>query len=336
MCELGVDVQFYTINQIKSYEELQDIPAKYLNSIVTSINRVNSPSVQIHAPVVKIYHQFALDMFPGKGEHIGFPFFELDTFNQLEQTHLKSVDKMFVASNWAKQVMSKYYNESQIHVIPLGVDSTIFKPTHNHNKTTTFTCIGKWEKRKNQAAIIAAFNSAFTLDDNVTLWLCCDNPCYPPINEDFKNLVRSTKLANKIQLIPRRQTQNEVAEIIKLSSCGVFPSRAEGWNLELLEFMSMGKPVITTNYSAHTEFCNSSNSYLIEPQSMELAEDGIWFNKQGSWMEWTESNQQSLIELMKNVHLTNQAGLVYNDAGVKTAEQFSWKQTALKILENLS
>ena len=45
--------------------------------------------------------------------------------------------------------------------------------------------------------------------------------------------------------------------------CGVFPSRAEGRNLELLEMMSAGKHVITTDYSAHTEFCTKDNAGLV-------------------------------------------------------------------------
>ena len=34
--------------------------------------------------------------------------------------------------------------------------------------------------------------------------------------------------------------------------CGVFPARSEGWNLGLVEMLSMGRHVIATDYSAHT------------------------------------------------------------------------------------
>ena len=58
---------------------------------------------------------------------------------------------------------------------------------------------------------------------------------------------------------------------------GIFPSRAEGWNLEILELMSCGKHIITTNYSAHTEFCNKENALLVDIDELETAYDGKWF-----------------------------------------------------------
>ena len=67
------------------------------------------------------------------------------------------------------------------------------------------------------------------------------------------------------------------------ADCGVFPAKAEGWNLDLLEMMSCGKSTIATNYSGHTEFCNKENCYLVDLPEMETAEDGKWFRGQGEW-----------------------------------------------------
>ena len=63
------------------------------------------------------------------------------------------------------------------------------------------------------------------------------------------------------------------------TDCGIFPSRAEGWNLELLEMLACIKSVITTHYSAHTEFCDDVNSDLVEIKETELAYDGKWFQE---------------------------------------------------------
>ena len=38
--------------------------------------------------------------------------------------------------------------------------------------------------------------------------------------------------------------------------------------------MSMNKPVIATNYSAHTEFCDKNNCYLIEVNEKDSAGQG--------------------------------------------------------------
>ena len=63
--------------------------------------------------------------------------------------------------------------------------------------------------------------------------------------------------------MPRVATQHHVAALLADCDCGVFPSRAEGWNLGLLECMSVGLNVIATNYSAHTEFVEPANCRLV-------------------------------------------------------------------------
>ena len=83
---------------------------------------------------------------------------------------------------------------------------------------------------------------------------------------------------SRIRILPRLNTHEDVAVIMSQADVGVFPSRAEGWNLEALEMLSMGKHLIITDYSAHTEFCNKDNSRLIQIDEMEDAHDGIWFH----------------------------------------------------------
>lgn len=46
--------------------------------------------------------------------------------------------------------------------------------------------------------------------------------------------------------------------------CFVIPSRGEGWGRPHIEAMSMGLPVIATNWSGNLEFMKPWNSYLIK------------------------------------------------------------------------
>jgi len=118
------------------------------------------------------------------------------------------------------------------------------------------------------------------------------------------------------------------------TDCGVFPARGEGWNLELLEMMSCGKSVIATNYSAHTEFCNEENCFLVEIDEKEDANDGFWFRGQGQWASIQEKQIDSLAEHMRNVHEKKKKDdLNINQAGIDTAKQFSWTNSAQKIIE---
>ena len=147
----------------------------------------------------------------------------------------------------------------------------------------------------------------------------------------------SSRLGDKTFIIPRQQSQKDVYNIMRETDCGVFPARAEGWNLELLEMMACGKHVIATNYSAHTEFCYEKNCLLVETKEKEEAFDGKWFKGQGSWAKISESEIESISKHMQLIHKSKQNNtLGVNQAGLNTAKKYSWKNTSQEIINALS
>lgn len=301
---------------------------------------INSKFIDFDAPCIKIWHQHDMTQFAGKGIRIGFPFFELDTFSSLEQHHLNSLDAIFVTSEWAKEVCIKNLaiNADKIFVVPLGVDNSLFKPCEKqHSEKTIFFNCGKWEIRKGHDIIFQLFNDAFDNNDNVELWMMNHNPFLSQDEQEkWHSLYLNSKLGHKIKLLPRAKTQAEVYNIMSKIHCGIFPSRAEGWNLELLELMSCGKQVIATNYSAHTEFCNHDNCHLIDISETEKAFDGKWFFGNGNWAKITDKSKRQAIEHMQNIHSKNQnQTLEINEAGIKTSDQFSWKNSARKMVQHV-
>lgn len=299
----------------------------------------NSKKPDFYAPCIRIWHQHDMSQFVGNNIKIGFPIFELDNFNEIELHHLNSLDRIFVCSEWARQVIIDRVNISpdKVNVIPLGVDSNIFKKKEvdiqDSNDTIFFNC-GKWEVRKGHDIISEAFCKAFTEKDNVQLWMMCQNPFNSPSEESrWKDRYKSCPLSSKIRLLDRVETQDEVYNIMSSTTCGVFPARAEGWNLELLEMMACNKPVITTNYSAHTEFCTEDNSFLVPIDEEEMAYDGKWFNGEvGKWARLGDRQVSKLAEHMKFVH---ENSIKTNPQGVETAKSYSWRNSAKKIREVL-
>ena len=283
-------------------------------------------------PCLRIWHQHDLSQFIGRGKHVGFPIFELDTFNKIELHHLRSVDELFVCSNWAKNVIKENKIDVPVQVIPLGVDASIFKPVEptQQEKTIFFNC-GKWEVRKGHDILIKAFKQAFDATDNVELWMMCQNPFNSPQEEnEWESLYNDPK----IKIIPRVETQEQVYNIMQKVDCGVFPSRGEGWNLEALELLSCGKHIIVTDYSAHTEFCTKDNANLVTIKEKELAFDNKWFHGQGSWAKIGEPQIEQTANYMKDFHINNKRSEI-NQRGIETALEFSWDNTARKILENV-
>lgn len=283
------------------------------------------------APSLLIWHQFDMAKHIGKGERIGFPIFELDSFTKRELWHLSSLDRVLVCSDWAKKVVEDHCNVKKTQVVPLGVNTNIFKPVSKNRKDgkTVFLNIGKWEIRKGHDILLSAFQKAFKGKDDVELWMMNHNPF---LNEQqTKQWLKPYVEDGRVKILGRVESHQEVATIMNEADFGIFPSRAEGWNLEALEMLACGKKIGITNYSAHTQFCNKSNSYLIEPKGLEPAWDGIWFD--GMSGNWANVSIDSVADCLYNMY---RDGPVLNERGILTAKQFTWENSAKELYGELN
>jgi glycosyltransferase involved in cell wall biosynthesis len=330
LLSLGHDIHLFPIGnpQVQSQEDK--------NIVVELINAANN-NYSKNNPCLKIWHQFDLASRIGSAKYGSLVFFEVDTMNNIEINSMNNTDCVFVASKWAQQVLESNHIHTKIVVSPLAVDTSVFKPILDTNKTDStyrFINIGKWEIRKGHDFLIEAFDAAFTEKDDVELWMMNHNPF---LNEDqnrtWYNLYSSSKLKDKIKFIPRVDQHKDVAKIISQTDCGIFPARAEGWNNEILEVMAMNKPVITTNYSAHTEYCTNENSFLINIDKLCVAKDDHFFKHSiGKWANLGYNQMEQTIEHMRYVYTNN---IRTNQSGLEIAQKYTWDNTANIIAKEL-
>lgn len=315
-----IPVALFPLNKFQQYE----VYPKYQSYVARAIK--NAEYFDCNSPSIRIWHQFCLDEFVSK-RRIGFPIFELDTFTKLELHHLKSCDEIFIPSKWAQSVLEKYNIKSQ--VVPLGVDTEIFTPKHIDKDNTVFGLFGKWEIRKSMDLIPELFLKAFPNEKDVELWVMTTNPHLTEA-EDLQWKKLYTKLGSRVKFIPYQRYLEDVASVYHAIDCGICISKAEGWNLPLLELMSCGKKNIVTNYSGHTEFANSDNSYLVEIDNLEVAYDGKWFFGQGNWAELGKKQEEQIIHYMRTVYKSEKS---INNHCVETGLKFNWKNSARILWE---
>ena len=300
----------------------------------------------LEAPTVTLAQHAAPDLLyrVGRGPHCPFIIFELDTFEPDDLYRLGGADRVLTCSRWGSEVLAKNgLPAERLRVVPLGVDSGLF--THppaakpRPDDETLFFGTGKFEFRKGYDFLSVVFNQAFTPDDPVRLVLHAWNAFLgDEYNQTWVDLFANTPMAKRVEISRERfETQAPLAGLMARADCGLFLSRAEGWNLGLLEMMALGKPVIATNYSGHTEFVNEQNCRLIDITETEPANDGLAFQGQGNWALLDTPQAQQAIAHLREVHAVKQAGtLAPNTAGIETAKQFSWDATAERLIEAIS
>lgn len=282
-------------------------------------------------PCFKIWHQFELATRVGSSKYVALSFFETDKLRSNEIRMINHTDTMVVASTWAKNVLQNNGVTTPISVVPMGVDPTVFNEfvvntVKKDNSKYVFINIGKWEVRKGHDILVEIFNDAFDEKDNVELWMVNHNPFLNDNeNNAWINLYKNSKLGSKIQIVPRLPKHSDVAKIMSMSDCGIFPSRAEGWNIEVPELFALNKPVILSNYSAHTEYANKDNAYLLETDGLTQAKDDKFFDGFGNWADLSDNFYDQAVESMRYVYKNN---IRENPNGLITAKNLSWDNTA--------
>lgn len=82
--------------------------------------------------------------------------------------------------------------------------------------------------------------------------------------------------------------------------CVVLPTRGEGWGRPQMEAMSMGLPLITTNWSGPTAYVDDKVAYPLAVANLTTIEGADFHYFEGS--RWAEPSSQHLKQLMRHVY----------------------------------
>lgn len=320
----GVNLSLFPIGPVQ-------VEPQHIDSVKKWVQNAQSWSTEDNC--IRIFHQFSLAERYSRWWNVGFPIFELNKFNEVEKHHLRSREHLFVCSKWAADIVSSEV-DMDADVVTLGVDRSIFhEGCRQFDDTTRFLVVGKAEVRKSHPELLECFDKAFTVRDKVSLTLSWENPFFSPEEwAKWEGLLHQSRgyKDGQVQSIGRFSTQKEMADLYRAHDCLLAPSKAEGFDLPLLEAMSCGLECIATDYSAHTEFACPNNTRLIAIDRLVPAHDGKWFFGQGEWADFGPNQKEQLVEHMRAVHKDKKL----NVGGIVTAKGMSWDRTAGLILNS--
>lgn len=279
-----------------------------------------------------------LRLFPGI--KIGYTVWESTKLPDDWIQELNKCDYVWTVSNWGKQVfIENGIDKNKVFVIPEGVDSDVFNPGQSQDlrlfnrKGFKFFTVGKCEPRKSTRELIIAFDLEFHKEPDVYLVLATDNPFIPNFN--MQAFVNNLWLRNyeKFIYIPRGGSHVDMAQLMNACDCGVFPTKAEGWGLPVIESLALGKPTIVTNYSAVTEYANQENAILLDYYTIPIQDvDGLFFQRADQdYGTWALPNTAMLRKKMRMVYENYQ---YFEQKFLATSEDirnnWNWEASATK------
>lgn len=327
------------------------------------LKQLASKPLDIDAPTISLGQAYPVYIANYGHPRIIYPIWETTQLYPHEKELIQRADYVWAPSNWAKRILEDNGITGRISVVPLGVDTEFYCPqgrgqsylaselaTLRTEGYKIFFSGGKFEKRKGHHLILDTLSKFFT-DQKICLLAHWDNPFIQQFDRFLGKLLmdhgccevklldetRHYSMDNiRIFPIPRVNSFKTVRSLYAEADFGLFPAFAEGWNLPLIEMMSMEKPCIATNYSAHTDFIDRHSPLTIQQSEGQMvpANDGVWFHgDRGDWFEPTSWSFKEKIELALNMNETEIAslGILSRDS----VREFTWDNAAAKAMELL-
>ena len=229
--------------------------------------------------------------------------------------YLSEFKKVIVPSlhNW--ELFSQYHDE--VHMIPLGVDRTVWRPVEREpNRKFRFMCGGSEWFRKGMDVVLEAFTSLNL--PNCELHIKIVPPyLYAPKNLDYPNVVVHREWMS---------VEDEV-NLVRSSDCFISVARGEGFGLMPLQAISAGVPTIVSDAHGHREFSDLAAARI--PTVSVPTTKGEWQNMG----DWDEPDMEVLCEKMVDIY-ENYEGYKFV-AGLKAdhVDAFSWDAAATQLLQ---
>jgi glycosyltransferase involved in cell wall biosynthesis len=196
------------------------------------------------------------------------------------------------------------------------------KVTHEDvMKSYTFLSDFKWEPRKGWDVLFESYFRAFTASDNVVLFVMTHIwfPGAPDtyrwahnitwIMEDLEHFMQQYTTLYDDPSITRARLPSfciisqslSVAQITTLYNsvdAFAYTTRGEGWGLPAMQAMSMGLPVMATNFGGVTEFMKPFNSFLIQLDGVvEIPQDSVYGWSFGT--KWAEPSISAAVHMFR-------------------------------------
>lgn len=217
----------------------------------------------------------------------------------------------------------KWHNNA--YYIPWGTNIKLFNPETfsliEKSKLTFFHSCGYNPKRKGTDILLKAFSTIKDKNTKLIIHSQVNLKAYfPELSNKIDSLINSGKLVYIEKTV-------SAPGLYKLGDVYVYPSRLDGLGLTIMEALSCGLPVITSNNSPMNEFIDGENGKLIDIHKYYCRSDGYYW-------PLCEPDYKNLSEIL-NSYIENYENIsIYKKCARKYAENnLDWNKNSEGLIE---
>jgi glycosyltransferase involved in cell wall biosynthesis len=252
------------------------------------------------------------------------------------------VDEVWAASEFvATAIRARAPSRVPVHVVALPllppVTDTEYSLADAGLDVDRPTFLTTWDyqsvvDRKNPLAVIEAYRAAFSPDDGTQLVLKSTNARH---RADAHQRVRfATRGRADIHMIDDVLTAARNAALLARSSCVVSMHRSEGLGLNLADAITLGVPVIATNYGGNVDFMTPNDTFLLPYRLVDVGPEN---HPYPSDAQWAEPDVDTAARTMRTiVDDPTHARARAEHARQRIAEQFSLARAAASMTKRLA
>ncbi len=207
-----------------------------------------------------------------------------------------------------KREVLKYCPDARVEVVGEGVDYEFFRKSEKAKlPKNSILYIGRFVKMKGVEYLVRAFKIVKEKVPDARLFL----GGYGPEEKNLKRLAKDLRVRDISFLGPLGRS--EMAGYLKACSVFALPSTSEGFPLTIVEAMTSGCPIVSTNVRGLPEIMKDGrNGLLVKPRDEKGLAEKIGY-------------------LLKNPRTRER----FSRNNIKDARKYSWERVVSSILEKI-
>ncbi|HTO04310.1 MAG TPA: glycosyltransferase family 4 protein, partial [Opitutus sp.] len=278
--------------------------------------------IHIDAPASRDIDHHHGKAFRADKYNIAYWAWELREFPDAWVPNFAYFDEVWCPSDFARDAIAM---SSPIPVLTMPHAIAFDRPSGDHRERFGLPAdkflflfvsdLNSYAARKNPHAVIAAFRASGLAGRGAALVIKVQNSTDNP--EDVATLQQAVRDLPGTVLITGTLTREEIYQLESACDCFVSLHRSEGFGLAVAECMYLGKPVISTDWSATAEFVNSANGCPVRCDVVPIEKT------HGPYVKgqlWAEPDISHAAEWMRRLFADRNLATSLGSAGQRTIE----------------